>query len=176
VERVAVSEINADPARFQFKSKANPQTGVDESNQIGGSWDPKTAGNLYVWEDRNGKKYVVNGHHRLQLAKQNGIEGVNAIVDRESEGVTAEQARRNGILINIRDEQGDVADYAEFVRREKLDEETAEKEGILARKKGRTGYQIGRYASDNLYQHFKDGTVSEGRAAVIADTARGDEA
>ena len=44
VNSVPVSDINVDPARFQFKSKANKVTGVDESNQIGGEWDQRTAG------------------------------------------------------------------------------------------------------------------------------------
>ena len=136
VNSVPVSDINVDPARFQFKSKANKITGVDESNQIGGEWDQRTAGNLYLWEDKTGKKFVVNGHHRLALAKGKSVQNVNAIIDREADGVTAEQARRNGTLINIRDGQGDVRDYAAFVRSSKLDEESAQKEGVLSREKG----------------------------------------
>ena len=175
VESIPVAELNIDPARFQFKSKADKVTGVDESNQIGGAWDPKTAGNLYVWEDRDGRKFVVNGHHRFALAKSQNVEKVNAIVDRESDGVTAEQARKNGILINIRDEQGDVRDYADFVRSEKLDEDTAEREGVLNRQKGKLGFLIGKYASDNLYTIYRSGDISDAKAAAIADIARGDE-
>ena len=176
VQSVPVSEIHVDPARFQFKSKANQVTGVDESNQLGGEYDPKTAGNLYLWEDNSGKKFAVNGHHRLSLAQNSKVQSVNAIVDREADGVTAEQARRNGVLINIRDEQGDIQDYADFVRHEKMDEATAEKEGILAREKGRTGYLIGRYASDNLFSIFKSGDLNAAKTSTIADIARGDEA
>ena len=175
VQSIPVSELNIDPERFQFKSKADKVTGVDESNQIGGEWDPKTAGNLYVWEDKTGKKFVVNGHHRFQLAKEKNVSAVNAIVDRESDGVTAEQARRNGVLINIRDEQGDVRDYADFVRQEDLSEEAAKKEGILSREKGRRGFIIGKYSSDNLYNTYRAGDVSEAKAETIADIARGDE-
>ena len=175
VQSIPLSELGIDPARFQFKSKADKETGVDESNQIGGEWDPKTAGNLYVWEDKDGKKFVVNGHHRYQLAKEKGVEKVNAIVDREADGVTAEQARRNGVLINIRDEQGDVRDYAEFVRHEKMDEATAENEGILSRDKGKRGFLIGRYASDNLYSLYRNDEITGGKAETIADIARGDE-
>ena len=175
VQSIPVADLNIDPARFQFKSKANKETGVDESNKLGGEWDPKTAGNLYVWEDKSGKKFVVNGHHRFQLAKNSRVQAVNAIVDREADGVSAEQARRNGVLINIRDEQGDVKDYADFVRHEDMSEGTAEKEGILAREKGRRGYTIGKYASDNLYSIFKSDEISEAKAETIADIARKDE-
>ena len=176
VQSIPVKDLQIDPQRFQFKSRADKVSGVDESNKIGGTWDPKTAGNLYVWEDKNGKKIVVNGHHRFDLARKNNVENVNAIIDREADGVTADQARRNGILINIRDEQGDVRDYAEFVRRENMDENTAEKEGILARAKGRQGYTIGRYAGNTLYSAYRNGEIPDGKAAEIANIARGDEA
>lgn len=174
VESIPVSEINLDPERFQFKSNTNKKTGVDESNKLGGEWDPKSAGILYLWEDKDGNKFVVNGHHRLDLARRKNVNKLNAIVDREVDGVTAEQARRNGVLINIRDEQGEVRDYADFVRSEKLDEETAEKEGVLSRRKGRAGFAIGHYASDNLYATYRNGDISDTAAAAIADIARGD--
>ncbi len=176
VQSVPLSGLEVDPARFQFKSKADKITGVDSGNQIGGKWDPITAGNLYVWEDADGRKFVVNGHHRFQLANENQVEAVNAIVDRETDGVTAEQARRNGILINIRDGQGDVIDYAQFVRGENMSEETARHEGILAREKGRLGFQIGRYAGDNLFDLYRSGNISDAKAAAVAEIARGDEA
>ena len=176
VQSIPLADLQIDPQRFQFKSKADKITGVDESNQIGGEWDPRSAAILYVWEDKQGNKFVVNGHHRFALAKEKNIDKVNAIVDREANGVTAEQARRNGILINIRDSQGDVQDYAEFVRNDNMSEETARKEGILSREKGRSGYIIGHYATDLLYDQFKAGDVSVTKAEVIADIARGDEA
>lgn len=176
VQWIPVSSLNIDPERFQFKSKADKVSGVDESNRIGGKFDHKTAGNLLVWEDRDGKRFVVNGHHRFRLAKDSGVENVNAIIEREVDGVTAEEARKHGVLTNIRDEQGDIQDYAEFVRSENMDEATAEAEGLLSRNKGRKGFLIGKYASDNLFSQVRDGSFPTGSAAVIADVARGDEA
>lgn len=176
VQWIPVSSLNIDPERFQFKSKADKVSGVDESNRIGGKFDHKTAGNLLVWEDRDGKRFVVNGHHRFRLAKDSGVENVNAIIEREADGVTAEEARKHGVLTNIRDEQGDIQDYAEFVRSENMDEATAEAEGLLSRNKGRKGFLIGKYASDNLFSQVRDGSFPTGPAAVIADVSRGDEA
>lgn len=175
---VKTEELNIDPARFQFKSNANSKTGVDESNKISGEFDHKTAGNILVWEDKDGKKYVVNGHHRYQLAHEKGIKELNAVVLKESEGVSATDARRQGVLTNIRDGQGSVRDYAEFVRGEKMDEETAQKEGILAREKGKAGYAIGKYAGDDLYNAYinSNGAISDQRAAAIAEAAKGDSA
>lgn len=176
IQWIPVSSLNIDPKRFQFKSKADMVSGVDESNKIGGKFDHKTAGNLLVWEDKEGKRFVVNGHHRFRLAKDSGVENVNAIIEREADGVTAEEARKHGVLTNIRDEQGDIQDYAEFVRSENMDEATAEAEGLLSRSKGRKGFLIGKYASDNLFSQVRDGSFPTGSAAVIADIARKDEA
>ena len=50
------------------------------------------------------------------------------------------------------------------------------KEGVLSREKGRTGYLIGRYASDNLYSMYRNGDISDSKTATIADITRGDEA
>lgn len=175
VETVPVSAINVDAKRFQFKSNTNKASGVDESNKLGGDWDPRTAGNLYLWEDKNGKLYVVNGHHRLELAQRNGVENINAIIDRESDGVTAEQARRNGVLINIRDGQGEVRDYASFVRSEKLSEDEAKAQGVTARQKGRSGFLLGK-AGDTLYEAYVNEVIPETKAVIIAEVANGNEA
>ncbi|MBQ4480038.1 MAG: hypothetical protein II943_05315 [Victivallales bacterium] len=38
------------------------------------------------------------------------------------------------------------------------------------------GYWIGTYAGDNLYENFRDGSISAGKAATIAEVARGNMA
>jgi RNA polymerase sigma factor (sigma-70 family) len=175
VETVPVSQINVDAQRFQFKSNTNKTSGVDETNKLGGDWDARTAGNLYLWQDKNGKLYVVNGHHRLELAQRKKVENVNAIIDRETDGVTAEQARRNGVLINIRDGQGEVRDYASFVRSENLSEDEAKAQGVTARQKGRSGFLLGK-SGDTLYEAYTNEVIPETKAVIIADVAKGNEA
>lgn len=175
VESIPVSAINVDPQRFQFKSNTNRFSGVDESNKLGGDWDARTAGNLYLWQDKSGKLYVVNGHHRLELAQRGKVENVNAIIDREADGVTAEQARRNGVLINIRDGQGDIRDYAAFVRAENLSEQEAETAGVTARAKGRAGFLLGK-SGKTLYEAYQNDVITENKAVAIAEVAKGDEA
>jgi len=173
VQRVKTGEIAADPARFQFKGDVDAE-GVAQDKALGGQWDDKSAGVLYLWEDNNGRKFVVNGHHRLALANRLNVPEVNAIIDREADGVTAEQARRNGALQNIRQGQGTVLDYANFIRQEGMSEEEAGKEGLLSREEGRTGYLIGHYASDNLMDFFRNGDITAAKAAAIASVAHGD--
>lgn len=174
VERLAVSKINVDPQRFQFKENTNRFTGVNEGTRLSGRWSDVSAGIIYVWQDKTGKNYVVNGHHRIDLAKQLNVPEVNVIIDREAAGVTAEEARRNGVLINIRDNNGTVRDYAKFIREENMSKEEAELEGILGAKdkKGIPGYLLGK-SSDILYGAYINDVIPENKAVLIAKVANG---
>ena len=177
VRRLKVADIKVDPKRFQFKTGTDA-SGVERSNELTGDWDDKTAGNLYVWQDKNGDYYVVNGHHRLDLAKRKGVEEINAIVEREADGVTEEEAKRNGVMINIRDGQGSVEDYARFIHAHKMTEGQARAEGFFRGRKGGRGWQgwlIGSVASEALYSEFINGGIPADKAAAIAEVAKGDE-
>lgn len=169
-----VSELNVDPERFQFKGEADKKTGVTRPLQ--GQFDQRQARPLYVWEDKTGKKFVVEGHHRLDLAKRSGVEEVLTHTDREADGVTWEAARQKGVWQNIKDNQGSIKDYADYFRSTDMTEDAAKKEGLLTEEKGRMGFAIGRYATDELYNAHKAGEVSDRKAATIAYIARGDKA
>ena len=65
------SEIISSPM-FQFRPEANPKTGIVEP--LEGEFDPSKAGRIVVWKNpKDGKMYVVQGFHRLDLAKRSGI-------------------------------------------------------------------------------------------------------
>ena len=174
VETIPVSQINVDAQRFQFKENTNRFTGVNEGTKLSGRWDDVSAGIIYIWQDKSGKNYVVNGHHRLDLAKQLNVPEVNVIIDKEADGVTAEQARRNGVLINMRDNNGTIRDYAKFIREENMSKEEAEQEGILGAKdkKGIPGYLLGK-SSDILYEAYINDVIPEKKAVLIAKVANG---
>ena len=166
-----ISELEIDPQRFQFKSGADKK-GVTRPLQ--GAFDQRQARPLYVWEDRSGKKYVVEGHHRLDLAQRSGVQDVLTYVDRESEGVTAEQARTKGVWQNIKDGKGSIADFADYFRGSELTEEQAKTEGLFTEKEGRTGFVIGKNSGETLWSAFKNGLAAN-RAEAIASVAQGDE-
>ena len=166
-----ISELGIDPQRFQFKSGADKK-GVTRPLQ--GAFDQRQARPLYVWEDRSGKKYVVEGHHRLDLAQRSGVRDVLTYVDRESEGVTAEQARTKGVWQNIKDGKGSIADFADYFRGSELTEEQAKTEGLFTEKEGRTGFVIGKNSGETLWSAFKNGLAAN-RAEAIASVAQGDE-
>ena len=166
-----ISELGIDPQRFQFKSGADKK-GVTRPLQ--GAFDQRQARPLYVWEDRSGKKYVVEGHHRLDLAQRSGVRDVLTYVDRESEGVTAEEARTKGVWQNIKDGKGSIADFADYFRGSELTEEQAKTEGLFTEKEGRTGFVIGKNSGETLWSAFKNGLAAN-RAEAIASVAQGDE-
>ena len=166
-----ISELEIDPQRFQFKSGADKK-GVTRPLQ--GQFDQRQARPLYVWEDRSGKKYVVEGHHRLDLAQRSGVQDVLTYVDRESGGVTAEQARTKGVWQNIKDGKGSIADFADYFRGSELTEEQAKTEGLFTEKEGRTGFVIGKNSGETLWSAFKNGLAAN-RAEAIASVAQGDE-
>ena len=93
----APEQLNVDPQRFQFRSAANAE-GTEGRLKGVEKWNPDAAGRLMVWEDKAGKHWVVDGHHRLELAKklkaENPTEDIrlNASILREADGVTAEDA------------------------------------------------------------------------------------
>jgi len=96
---MAPQEIAVDPLRFQFKVGANQSTGVVKKLPAGGEWDPERAGVLSVWKDpATGTIYVVNGHHRLEMAKRSGAAQVFVRLLNTSDPL---EARAIGALQNI---------------------------------------------------------------------------
>lgn len=173
-EFVPVEDIAVDAERFQFKEDRN-KSGV--VNQLNGKFEQEVARPLYLWEDNTGKRYVVEGHHRLDLARRSGTKEVLAYVHKETEGETADIARRRGVLMNIQDNKGTVRDFAAFFREDKITYQDAVDRGLFRDKEPqpKQGFLIGRYSTDTLYSAFRNGEIQPAKAAVIADIARGDE-
>ncbi len=60
---------------YQFKPNADKETGLVDP--LTGEYDPERAGKIVVWKNPNdGETYVVQGFHRLDLAKRSGIKSV----------------------------------------------------------------------------------------------------
>ena len=174
---VNVSEVKTDPAFFQHRKGADTKTGVVPGHKITGKFSPTTGGNFIFWEDKNGQKWLVNGHHRWQMVQEQNVPKVNGIVLRESEGVTKQQAREEGVKVNLREGTATVEDAAEYFRNNKMTQEEAQADSLLkeqdTNKNTSRGYWIGTYAGDNLYANFKDGSLGAGKAAAIAEVAQG---
>lgn len=170
VQQVDPQKVILDPDRFQFKAGGDKKGVVDP---LGGEFDPMAAGIVTLWEDKSGKLYAVNGHHRTAFAQEKSAPALNAYVLRERDGVTAEQARALGAELNIKEGQGKVEDYARFFREaQALSEKDATERGLLGRAAGKTGFMVGKFATDDLYDAFQAGRINGAKAAAISDVGR----
>jgi hypothetical protein len=131
---------------------------------------------IVVWERTDGRREVITGRHRLDLARRLGEQTIPAQVVREADGFTAAMAMMFDAEANIRDGQGSIKDYANYFRHSAISEEEASRRGLLGRDKGRKGFAIGRYASDGLYTLYRNGQIGEEKAAAIAAAAPNNDA
>lgn len=75
VVSVSITEIKIDEKRFQNRSKLNPVI-VDEIAQ---NFDPNQFDPIVIWKDpRDGKTYLLAGHHRLAGVKKAGRSQISA--------------------------------------------------------------------------------------------------
>lgn len=129
-------------------------------------YSPGKAGVLLVWEDpADGKTYVVNGHHRHELAVKTGqphelVMKINA--------PTAEEAKVIGAETNISEGHGSAVDAARYFKSAKI---------LTPRDAARRGFPLGQpnvahgLAMARLHGRILDrvesGEIPEGRAAAI---------
>src|SRR5205085_11419216 len=85
-------------------------------------WDPIKAGMTVVYEDRDGTRYIVDGHQRLGLAKRIAAADpaqdtrLNAFVLRAADGVTDAEARAAAAAKNLAEGTGRAIDAAKVLR------------------------------------------------------------
>lgn len=116
-QSVRAGSIEVDPARFQFKADTTGTEGVRELDIAEGGYDPRKAGIVTVWQDKDGTFWIVNGHHRLARAKRAGADTTMlAWILRESDGITDVQARTIGAIDNLADGKGTALDAAKVMR------------------------------------------------------------
>lgn len=109
-------QIGVDAAKFQFKLGAKLVGGVTEALKGVEKFDPVKGGQILVWQDKAGKYWVVDGHHRVALARKTGAETLETWVVSEKDGVTEQDARAIGALRNLADGKGTAVDAAKLFR------------------------------------------------------------
>ena len=145
-----------------------------KQKRLQGKYERVGTAPIVVWERENGDTEVITGRHRLDLARRSGEKSIPAYVVREADGFTVDDARTFDAESNIRDGMGTVRDYAHFFRNKDIDEAEASGKGLLSREKGKRGWAIGKFAEDNLYWLYRNGGISEERAAAVARGAPND--
>lgn len=128
VKMMPVAEISVDAPRFQFKTRGIGEKGVSGELREVQNWNEELAGVVSLWHDpANGKNYVVNGHHRLELAERLKVPD---LLVRFIQAKDATEARGKGALINIAEGRGSAIDAAKVFRDLKMGPDDLQKEGV----------------------------------------------
>ena len=118
------NEIEFDAAAFQYKSGADIEGLLPKLKNVK-VWDEMSSGNIIVYEFKDGRKVIVDGHQRLGLAKKLQKEGqdieLSAYVFREANGIVPEQAKIKGVVVNLRNGTGTAIDAAYALRKANID-------------------------------------------------------
>lgn len=114
VYQVPTGSLNVDPERFQFKLNTNAK-GVTDVLKGSKTFDPFLGGTVTAWRDpETGKDFIVNGHHRHELADRTGHATMNVMYATDSKD--AQAARAAGALVNMAEGRGTAIDAAKFLR------------------------------------------------------------
>ena len=123
IEFFRPEELEVDPERFQFKSAGlgDPEGVTGRLNEVT-EWNPDQANLLIVYEYETGRKVVVDGHQRRNLAlrikkadpKQDPI--LPATVYKEADGFSEDWAKVRAAIKNIGEDQSSIMDAAVILR------------------------------------------------------------
>ena len=172
VVEVLISDITISEDVPQFKDGADNEGVVDP---LGGTFDRVGVAPIQIWLREDGRKEVISGRHRLDLAKRSNETTIPAQYHLESEGFGVDQASMLDVLLNIREGQGTVKDYVEFIQGTQISEEEADRQGILARQTGRRAYTIASEGSPALVAAHRADQISDIAATQVSQAAPNNE-
>lgn len=166
VVRIPVSEIHADPVRFQFKAEAGEGGAGPELRGVT-KFSREAAGVGLVWRDpADGKTYAINVHNRLALANRLGVEDLDV---RYINAETAEEARLIGALTNIQEGHGTAIDAAKVFRDSGLMEADLAEQGVsLKGAAAREGMALAKL-DDAIFDRVVQGDMPVARGVAIAE-------
>lgn len=157
---VKVSDLKVDPNRFQFRVLPG-ERGLESAQK----WEPNLAGVISVWKNpKDGETYVVNGHHRVALAKRLGAD--SALV-RYIDAPDAQAARSMGALINIAEGGATPLDAAKFFRDSGLSPADVKEQGLSMTGSVAQKAMALKNLSDPLFSRVVTGQMPEGRGVAI---------
>lgn len=157
--------LHVDPERFQFKLNVN-KSGVTEELQGIKTFNPEFAGVVSVWQDpADGRTYVINGHHRHELASRTG-HGELAV--RYIKASSAKEARAVGALVNIAEGRGTPVDAAKFMRDMGVDAADLEEHGVSLKGRVAADAAVLTRLNDRIFDRLARGGFDESKAVAIA--------
>jgi hypothetical protein len=168
-EIVRVADIGANPERFQFRLDYG-EGGQTSDRPVIEKWNPDLGKGVWVWQDKAGKMWVADGHHRLARAKKLGVEDMSVELYREADGVSAEQIRALAALKNISQPGGAKAiDVMEFVALHPQKAKALEDAGVpMTLASVAKGIRLANLPQVARREVIK-GDLPEGKAAIVGD-------
>lgn len=122
LESLDPTALEVDAKTFQFKADVDAE-GVSPRLKGLDRFDARLAGVAIVWESKAGRRFIVDGHQRVALAKRAVAAGQDpaqvrqaSYVLREVDGVTPADARQVAAIKNIAEGTGAPIDAAKVLR------------------------------------------------------------
>ena len=121
IYRFDPAEIEVDAKLFQFK-EGGDEFGVTERLQGITKWEPSQSSTIAVYEYKDGRQFIADGHQRLGLARRIMANDPSQKIKlygrlyREADGMTPDDAMVDAALVNIAQGTGSVIDAAKVLR------------------------------------------------------------
>jgi hypothetical protein len=166
VGHIPIEHLTPDPKRFQYKDEGVSSKGVTDQFKDVKVWNPHLGGTIQGWRDpADGKVYVVNGHHRRDLAEKLGVKHLKVELLDAPDAATA---RAIGAIQNIGEGRGTVRDAATFLHENHIRSKSElEKHGLsLSESVTHKGISLASL-EPGLYKQYKHGILPEERGAII---------
>lgn len=163
IARVPRLDLTVDPRKFQYK--LNPSAEGITNQLTGKRWNEDLAGVIQAWRDpESGKTYVVNGHHRVEMARRFGV---HELPVRFIDAPDAKSARAVGALQNIAEGRGNAVDAAKFFRDSGFTPEQLESLGVsMGEATSANGISLAGL-SEPIFTKVATGKMPMGRAIAV---------
>jgi hypothetical protein len=159
--------VHFDPDRFQYKLGAQGEHGVTDALKGTQAWDPNAGTGILVWKDPEaGKVFVINGHHRLDIAKKLGVPQVET---RFITAKNAEEARLIGATTNIKQGRGTSVDAAKVFRESGLTREALIAGGMPMKEKIASEGLALANLHEPIFKKVVNGDLSVPRGVMIGE-------
>lgn len=175
--------IEVDAATYQFRSGGNAKGVTEKGRVTADKWDPVLHGDpLLVHERLDGRVFVADGHHRVDLAKELNAKGtgpgkVAAMVLREADGYTAQDVKIIAAYKNLSHGHTEVVDAARVFKEANSGKVNKLLLPQLQMDKGnlRMSFSISKL-SDASINRVEKGEIPAEMAAKVAEQLPGDTA
>jgi len=166
VYNLSTDHLKVDPSRFQFKLNTNNPAGVTAELRGVKNFNPDFAGVISVWRDPDdGHTYIVNGHHRFELAQRTGHPHLAV---RYIEAANAKMARAKGAEINMAEGRGTAVDAAKFLRDSGQTPEDLQARGISLSGKLTSDAAVLTRLNDQAFDRVARGSLDADKAIAVA--------